>query len=636
MSGIAGIVRKDGSSVDAGTLETLTGTLDHRGPDGSGTAVSDTAGFGQQRLHTTPESKHEKTPRTGEEYLLTADVRIDNRAELLDTLDVRAKAEGEDGDTGVVTDADLVVAAYEEWGTRCPEYLVGAYAFALWDRQRERLFCARDHAGIKPLFYYDGDDAFVFGSEPKAVLAHDTVPRRLDETAVGDYLVGRREDTTRTFFATVERFPPANRAVLDERGLAVDRYWDLEPDDRLNDRLDSQSPDALVDGFRRRFEEAVRCRLRTAETGRAGTMLSGGLDSSSITCTAEEVRDDPLPTFSVTFDSVPESDEQESIDAVLESGQFEPHFLAGDEHSPLGVVDDVFEYVDAPFLAGNLYLDWELTRTASDADVRVLLGGHGGDTAVSFGYQRLPDLLREGNVRTLARELSAITSRTGYPLRRLLVDEVLSPVVPVPETASRLRAALDSTIRDQPTPSRRGCPCIQRSFADEIALDDRIRRLTEWGPPKDARDYHRRALRNTLDAPQTLEVSDTVAARVGVEPRYPFLDRRLLTYAVALPSALKLRRGWTRWALREAMDAIVPDAVRLRTDKGNLNHAFEETLRTTDRGLLDDLVDDAGSQRYVDVGRWRRSWKEFRDGGDVDGYSVVWRPAVLIYWLVNR
>jgi len=620
MSGIAGIVRKDGSSVDARTLETLTETLDHRGPDGSGIALTDTVGFGQQRLHTTPESKHEDTPRVGEDYLLTADARIDNRAELLDTLEVGDETASEGSAESVVTDADLIVAAYEKWDRRCPEHLVGAYAFALWDRKRERLFCARDHVGIKPFYCFDGPDAFVFGSELGTILSHEDVSQRLDDRAVGDFLLGISEARDRTVYTDISRLPPAHTLVVNADGAKSRRYWDLDPDRELE--LDSTK--AYVEGFRRRFEEAVRCRLRTADERQVGSLLSGGLDSSSIACTAAESLPTALPTFSLTFESVPESDEREYIEAVLDHGEFDPEFVPGDEHSPMACLDEQLTRLGRPFVSNNLYLHWELYRRAASSNVDVLLDGHGGDMAVSYGARRLSELVLDGRVLTLSREISALSQRYGNPRRRLFNNEVLDPLTPT--SVERLRRRFQGT----PDPAERRVAALDPEFVAAFDLRRRYRDVYEQTYLTERRDHYETLSSGSIQ--EALEVADTAAATFGLEPRYPFFDRRLLEYCLAIPPDLKLRDGWSRWVLRTSMEGTLPQKIRWRLRKADLSYAFRAGLRR-DRDRIRDLLEEVGDARYVDPDEIHQSYVDFGRNDNWRVLSTIWRPVLLLQWV---
>src|SRR3989454_9825112 len=275
--------------------------LAHRGPDGAGVWSGGAVGLGHRLLHTTPESLREHLPLASGDgtLVLTADARIDNRGELLAALGRGVEA----------TDAELILAAYERWGERCPEHLLGDFAFVIWDARRATLFCARDHFGVKPFYYYHAPGRlFCFASEIKGLLALAEVPRRLNETRVADYLVPLLEDKVITFYQDILRLPPAHRMTVTRQGVRIEQYWALDPEREIRMKSDADYAAA----FREIFTEAVRCRLRSAFP--VGSMLSGGLDSSSIVCVARQLLaqdgGETLHTFSPVFDDVREGGER--------------------------------------------------------------------------------------------------------------------------------------------------------------------------------------------------------------------------------------------------------------------------------------------------------------------------------------
>src|SRR5215204_4078556 len=321
MSGIAGVFYLDGRALDSRMLGRMLDSIAHRGPDGAGAWSERGVGLGHLAFHTTPESISEKLPfvEGGGDFVLIADARIDNRDELL-------AAVGLDRLSGrSVGDGELILAAYKMWGERCPERLLGDFAFAIFDKRKQTLFCARDHMGLKPFYYYLSGRVFVFASEIKALLCVPEVPRRLNEVMVADHLVGNSQDKISTFYRDILRLPPAHSITTGVEETKIREYWALDPSLEL--RLSSNGE--YAEAFRDVFERAVGCRLRAAFP--VGSDLSGGLDSSSVTCVARELlrreRKEILHTFSSVPELVTESDESVYIDAVLSQGGFEPHKL---------------------------------------------------------------------------------------------------------------------------------------------------------------------------------------------------------------------------------------------------------------------------------------------------------------------
>ncbi|TKB77984.1 MAG: asparagine synthetase B, partial [Nitrospira sp.] len=330
MSGIVGICYRGKRQVEVRDVENMATALAHRGPHGAGVWANGSVGLGHRRLGTTRESCKETLPLVDPkgDLVITADVRLDNRSELMALLGI---------DDFTLSDAALLLLAYKQWGQRCPSMLLGDFAFAIWDSRQQRLFCARDYFGVKPFFYYRSERAFVFASEIKALLRVEEVPRRLNETRVGDYLIGALDDKAMTFYRDIFRLPAGHWLVVAENHHEVQSYWSPDPEREL--RLGSD--EEYAEAFREVFQEAVSCRMR--DVSPVGSTLSGGLDSSSISCMARHLLQSEgrgeLHTFSVLFDEVPESDERQYVNSVLQQDGFKAHVVRGDTIGPLPELD---------------------------------------------------------------------------------------------------------------------------------------------------------------------------------------------------------------------------------------------------------------------------------------------------------
>ena len=320
MSGVFGLIRPDGPPATAGELAAMAVRLARRGPEGSSVWRDGPVGLGLTLLATTPEALCERLPLRDEATgcVITADVRLDNRADLIGALDLCERASG----TG---DAGLVLAAYVAWGRGCLERLRGDFAFAIRDPRDGSLFCARDRFGMRPLSYHHAPGRlFAFGSEPEAVLALTEVPWRINEGRIADVLVGELEgiDRTSTFFEGVFRLPPAHALVVTPQGLHIWRYWSPEPGPIL--RLGSD--EAYAEAFLEVFAQAVRSRLRGA--GPVGSMLSGGMDSGSVVAVARELLATagvgPLATFSAISPDEERCVETRAIREALTVGDSTP------------------------------------------------------------------------------------------------------------------------------------------------------------------------------------------------------------------------------------------------------------------------------------------------------------------------
>lgn len=635
MSGICGVFDRGDGSVTGDDVTTVHAELSHRGPDGDGLWQADRVGLGHQQLETTPEARFDDQPIVTDDLVVTADARLDNREALLAALAVAAPPER-------VPDSQLVSAAYRRWGLQCVEYLLGSFAFAVWDRRENRLFCARDRVGVKPLYYHAGDDAFAFASEPCSVLTLEAVPDGIDDRRIGDFLTGRLEDERVSFYESTERLPPAHAMTVTATDVDQWQYWDLDPTRTITFESDA----AYEREFRRLLEQAVRCRLRapsqdggtdsrnarvgTPRSGAVGTELSGGLDSSSITVLARELlpEDVPLPTFSNVFDAAPSSDEREFIEPIAGRDGIVPEYVFLDDRGVLTDRERVFGSLAVPPHNTLHFGEWTLVNRASDAGVSVLLSGAVGDSATNYGLGLLPQWFRTGRWRALARELTAMSEvlRTSRP--QVFRDHVLTPLVPPPAKRQYRR------VRGEPILEAAANPTLADSFVDRIDLRERYRRLDSTSVRIQTTDRLRqyRSLRSGRHA-ANLEVRDHLCAAVGIEPRYPFTDARLLEFSLAIPPTQQFADGYTRSILRRSLDDLLPAVVQWRPWKTFLNEGFWNALAREDDALQALVTDPTLVDDYVDPDALANAYDRFDADPTSTDARALWRALSLSTWL---
>lgn len=603
MSGIAGIAQLDGRPVARATMERMADVLAHRGPNGRGIQIHAHVGLCHLLLHTTPESLQERQPLSNASgtAAIVADARLDNRAELGAALGLSPAALRE------LPDAALILRAYGEWGMRSPERLLGDFAFAIWDAHRQQLFCARDHFGVKPFYYFhEPGRLFAFGSEIKALLALPDVPRHLNERKLADFLV-QRPDLVGTFFKGIRRLQPAHALIVAKDRAVIRRYWEL--DGARETHLRSMTEYAEM--YRDIFAESVRCRLRSAFP--AGSMLSGGLDSSSIVCTARELnRHDtraPLHTYSLVFDQPVPGDDRPYIDDVLAGGELIPAFVNADRLSPLEDAERFLWHMDEPWAASNLAFHWAMFRAAGTDGVRVLLDGILGDEVVFQGHFYLAELLRRGKLIALTRLLSDYRRNTRHSAWWIFKHYVAKPIAP-----PWLLGVWERAHRRTPNPAM-----LARVAQNKY---------------ENARDRHYRALiAASITTP--LEAGDRIAAAFGIEPRYPFCDKRLVEFCLSVPPRFKFHRGWPRSLARFGLGGILPESVRWRISKGHMDGWYYRNLVRFESERLDRLFGETPEllRDVVDTAALRHAHDSYRKDHNAAAALELWRPLILSAWL---
>lgn len=567
MSGIAGIFYLDGRPVKTETIEGMLAKIAHRGPDGRGIWCCGSVGLGHCMLWSTPESIHEHQPILANhaDGVLVADARLDNRDDLIKSLSrISPLPMG-------VSDGQLILEAYREWGDECVGKLEGDFSFVVWDSKRHLFFCARDRVGVKPFYYIRTPFLFAFASEIKALLSLPEIPIEVNERKIAEYLAQYFEDTVETFYRDIYRLPPGHLMKISDVVHYKSQYWEIDFQEETKPKNESD----YISAFKELFFEVMRCRLRSAHS--IGSMLSGGLDSSSISCTAHNLmhsrKDKPFPVFSVIYQDQTDIerasfDELSYIRHVIDSGYFEPNFVRGDHLSPLIDPDQLFKELDEPYFAPTYYFYRAIYQLAQQRGVRVMLDGTDGDRTVYHGLEYLSDLARSGRWLKLYKEADAL-SKGQYPLqtsKKILQNYGLKPVVP--EVIFTLKRWLTNNRRTMNYSQH----LIRPEFLKRLGL--RYSDLAHYGKNyKTLPQIHYRELTSGV-IPLTLELLDKSCAMHHIDARYPFFDRRLMEFCLSLPPSLLLSKGWTRYILRIAMQDILPTPVQWRADKANLQTAF--------------------------------------------------------------
>ncbi|MEA5466121.1 lasso peptide isopeptide bond-forming cyclase [Leptothoe sp. PORK10 BA2] len=670
MSGIVGIYRLDQSPAESNELRQMVDALAHRGPDGVDVWCQGSIGLGHRMLWTTPESLHEHLPLVKGELSITADARIDNRSELSQILSLP------DRPLEKISDSEFILAAYEQWGHDCPEHLIGDFAFVIWDGRKQQFFCARDHFGVKPFYYYyQPDCAFAIASEIKGLLCLDWVPKKINEVRIADYLALMLEDKVITTFEDILRLPPASRMWVDATGIKVDTYWQLNPDYELK----LESDEAYAEAFHKIFAEAVNCRLRSAFP--VGSHLSGGLDSSSISCMARkilaETTGETLHTFSNIFDTVQECDERPYIHEVLKQGGYTPHYIHADTFGPLSDVEEIWKYEDEPLLGPSHHYPWRLNQAAHQANVRVIFDGFDGDTVVSHSLERLHELAfqhkwpefaeavevasknyqlpvnymlvyyglpalrqlsKRGQWLTFAKSVDYIHHRFQYSRRSLWMRQGIRPVV-----FNKTLRKFHRIRRKKADDLAKVGTIVNASFAKQICLRERIDQFTpKPNFPMPVRQKHWQEMTGGVLS-LNLECVDRCAAAFGLEARHPFLDRRLVEFCLAIPSDQKFRGGFGRMIMRHGLNTILPKTIQWRGDKANMSANFLNGLLNINRPLFEQVLnrDQHLVLKYINPDTWHSAWQRLKQypgsnktiNSTTKDNLIVWRATVLALWL---
>ena len=603
MCGIAGAV----GLVDEASRQrvmVMGDAIAHRGPDDSGSWSDQSATLVHRRLSIIDVSASGHQPMLSfcGRYVLVFNGEIYNYRELKEELINKGIAFQSHSDT------EVLLASFATWGESCVTRFNGMWAFAIWDRNERRLFVSRDRFGEKPFYYVLRDGTFWFASEIKALLEAGIASRAVNPQAVADFAAERVSDhSAETFFAEVRQLPPATSGWVDGVKLAYSTYWSIPEEDYSSNEATSAEEIAHL------LEDAIRIRLRSDVP--VGVLLSGGLDSSSVSCLAAQLSTEPLAAFS-TIDRAP-PDEAAGIQAVLDAN---PGLLLHRDEPP----DDCLEkelmhclwHQEEPFADGSMLAHFRLMRLAHDKGVHVLLTGQAADE-VFGGYPgflavHLGGLLRRGALGE-ARSFHRHWSETSQDLS---IRSVLGQALPARLGALLRRrkshGALDWLARDWQAVSR----SVSAGYTDSQS---------------DSLNGALRACLKQRTLPAFLHYEDRNSMSVGVETRIPFLDHRLVEKVLPIAGSRKLDQARTKALLRIAVADRVPSSIVQRLAKDGYPAPLVRWMRRSSPGVLADWREAVHSCPFIQFGPWDKRWQRLMAGDDAE-LPMTWRGLILSLW----
>lgn len=577
----------------------MTARLVHRGPDSEGRIERPHLAFGIRRLKVIDlETGDQPLSNETGEVSLVFNGEIYNFRELRQDLAARGHQFRTD------SDGEVIAHLYEEKGPGCIEDLNGMFAIALWDDRAQRLLLARDRAGEKPLYYWQGSGTLVFASEIKSLLEYADVPREPDFEAWTQYFLFGYIPSPRSAFRGIRKLPAAHRLVAECGRISIEPYWSLV------DHLCPPGRAQVTRAEEAALTEELRDRVRQAAVSRLvsdvplGVFLSGGVDSSTLVALMSELAPGQVSSYSVNF-TERSFDEQRYASMVARRFRTRHHVLTADRASLREALDRMAAHLDEP-LADPAVLPTFLMSRFARSEITVALSGEGGDEL--FGgyptyigarladfYLKLPQLLRRGVFHSLGRRMSPSSSAVplGLFVQRFLAHaekpaaerhlawfgmfapdefESLAPGWPGPAPASAILQLLDRVI---------GEARFESTLAEMLYLDFRA------------------YLEDNL-----LVKVDRASMACSLELRTPFLDHRLVEFTAGLAASLKLRRFRLKYLFKKAVEPWLPHEIVYRQKRGfsvpiadwmreELRPLMDETLnaeKLKQQGLFDPLV----------------------------------------------
>ena len=532
MSVIFGKYHIDKLSLPKGDLEKMEHRLNHWNADDSGIWKNEFIGLGHLMLWNTPESLNEKLPFTSpySENVITSDARIDNREELFTKLKITDHT---------VSDSFLILMVYDKYGKDCVEHLIGDFTFAIWDKHKEELFCARDHMGVKPFFYYYDERTFIWASEIKGILAIKN-SLLLNTNYLNHNLAYLDLPPNETPIVGIKEMPPATFFILNKKGIHQQEYWDFDiyyEQPPKNDKVYQEELESLL-------IKSVKDRLRTAYP--VSAQLSGGLDSSIVAAIAHKLiaNQSLLHTYShclpekLKTNKYPFTDEKEIVmDIANFLGLKNIDFQDNIEEDYMVVRQKQLNLFEVPICCPTAEMTSLVTEKATKNGTRTLLSGFLGDEGISRRSINLDKILiSEKRWRDFLK----------YSLPHILKHPLLY--------SGRFLKYIDPK-KKKPKPL-----AIEESFLiDKTLTLDLIKGVANQYLNKSNTDRENQSnmLKRSYISNRFI-TENTIAIASKTEVRYPLASKELLEYFLSLPAQQKARNGTNRYIFREVLKNWLP------------------------------------------------------------------------------
>lgn len=583
MCGLVGIL---GGSFEENLhhIEIMKDAIIHRGPDGDGTYVDSAklpVFLGHRRLAII-DPAHGKQPLSSADGAVTIvfNGAIYNYLELHSELIDRGHA------LQSYSDTEVLLYAYLEWGETCVSKLNGMFAFAIWDKRRQLLFCARDRVGIKPFYYYHQNNKLVFASEIKAILTAEKIKREVEHEALQDYLTFQFCLGEKTLFKNIKKLEPGHLLIAkidgDRINIKLKQYWDV-----VYKTNEQQDESYFSDNLAVLLTDSLRQHLRSDVP--LGAHLSGGLDSSAMVCLTRSIlKNHPLKTFTGSFKEGAKFNETAHAKALATYVGADYHEIFIPSHEFAQILPKLIYHMDEPAAGPGLIPQYYVAKLAAQ-HVKVVLGGQGGDE-LYVGY---------------ARYLIAY------------LEKCLSGAID--DTNSEYGAHALAALADNLSLLKSYKPIMQYFFQDDLfgaddrryfKLLDRSQGMRQFFDPQIFKDYstfdsfkkifNRQGLDGYINQmtyfdfkaslPALLHVDDRTSMAASIESRVPLLDHRLVEFMACVPAHIKFANGKTKHLFKEAIKKVVPDFILQRKDKMGFPVPLHQWLQSSAKDFVADIL----------------------------------------------
>ncbi|HSQ44047.1 MAG TPA: asparagine synthase (glutamine-hydrolyzing) [Ginsengibacter sp.] len=557
MCGFIGIINKNKQEIDSNILKKMADTIHHRGPDEDGIFLEGNIGFFHKRLSIIDLS-------TGQQPMCFNNCVIVFNGEIYNYIELREDLIKKKHQFKTSSDTEVLLHLYLEYGENFVNLLNGMFAFIIYDRTNEKLFIARDHFGIKPLYWYRDDNKIVFGSEIKALLAHPDIIAEADSENLQEYLTFQFILGEGTMFRNICKVQPGHYITVDLSSwkINVTKYW------IPNFNIDQyHTEEYFIAQLQKILDETISQQLRSDVP--VGTYLSGGLDSSLVTIMASKFLKKPFKSFSGAFHEGPEFNELPFARIAAKAAHSELLEIFPTEQEFIDLLPKLIYHLDEPVAGPGLFPQYIVSKLASK-HVKVILGGQGGDE-IFGGYARYM-------VAYLEQALKGAINETNEEDEHIVSLASILPNLPALKQYIPMMKSFWQSDAFEPM-DRRYYNLINRMGATSDFLHADVKskcydvaifnKFCRYFNDPDTKSYFNKMTHFDMQGslPGLLQVEDRVSMSVSIESRVPLLDRRIVDLISTMPAGMKFKGGEMKYILKKTIHNYIPEQILSRKDK---------------------------------------------------------------------
>lgn len=629
MSGaICGIVNTDRKSVCTVNENNMMDSLSMYKLDNKRTITKNNIFMGCGLLEITNESKNEVLPfcDKAKGLLITADACIYNKKELCSLLNIEYNKRTS------ITDGQIILLAYEKWNEECPKYLVGDFAFVIYDEKENKVLCVKDHMGSRSLYYSYENNIFTFSTVIEPLKNN----KRLNERWICDFLalksVVHQFEPEETIYNNVYQVLPATAIIIKDNKLTQYKYWDPLENSNI---LKLKSDDEYIDEFKKVFFEAVNCRLDTDKE--TSIMLSGGLDSTSVACVAGRILKNKGRKL-ISYTSIPMdgyqdntskyrfADESEYVDSLKEViDNLEINYCKSEKKDSVSDIKRFTQILEQPYKTfQNIFWVDEIMRKVEKRNSKILLTGQYGNFSISYGdfLVHVKTLLESGHLCKVIKEISECSKLCNQSM--ITTSKCIIKAFREYKNV-RKNSSIEEKYKHSP---------LKGELINKWNIDRRIEK-SKYGSInlkcKNIKEF-RQCFLDPVMLTQIGNIESKLSLAHGIVQRDPTKDKRVVEFCLSLPIDQFVRNGQERLLIKRAMRGILPDKIRLNSFKKGLQSAdwLQRLASKHDYiyGKLEAAIKDEKSNKYLDIEKLKKQL-EYLEANLIDSNLIDMRMIII-------